>query len=206
MEEGKPDKVMMVEDKSDFTFKDIRFNYSLQSQCSKVPRLVLNRRSKKLQQLIEEGEYFAEEYIKMRDPILYYVYVGKFVRHGKDLAPKDLQLSEMLFNQVDNMEWEKVLIQALKNTKYAIDIDPMEQEEIPVEELEDNEDELIRLMHERFLAGLDDKFIDYKEIDDNPDFDDEKILNQDREDAYFEAEEPVLPDEAIHKYTGEQDY
>ena len=32
-------------------------------------------------------------------------------------------------------------------------------------ELEDAEDELIVLMHQRFLAGLDCKFVDYETID-----------------------------------------
>jgi len=38
---------------------------------------------------------------------------------------------------------------------------------IPLDELEDNEDELIRIMHYNFLMGLDKKFIDYTNIDDN---------------------------------------
>ena len=36
------------------------------------------------------------------------------------------------------------------------------------EELEDTEDELIVLMHHRFMAGLDSEFIDYSKIDENP--------------------------------------
>lgn len=38
---------------------------------------------------------------------------------------------------------------------------------IPLDELEDNEDELIRIMHYNFLMGLDSKFIDYTNIDEN---------------------------------------
>lgn len=34
-------------------------------------------------------------------------------------------------------------------------------------ELEDAEDELIVLMHHRFLAGMDDEYIDYSKIDFN---------------------------------------
>ncbi len=40
------------------------------------------------------------------------------------------------------------------------------------EELEDNEDELIRLMHERFMRGEDTDWIDYSLIDQNSEYDD----------------------------------
>jgi hypothetical protein len=40
--------------------------------------------------------------------------------------------------------------------------------------LEDNEDELIRFLHDKFLSG-EDKF-NYEEIDNNPDFDDVEII------------------------------
>lgn len=43
----------------------------------------------------------------------------------------------------------------------------LKESEISKEELEDNEDELIRIMHYNFLQGLDTKFINYSDIDTN---------------------------------------
>lgn len=43
----------------------------------------------------------------------------------------------------------------------------MKEKILTSEQQEENEDELIVLMHERFLAGRDHAFIDYEEIDNN---------------------------------------
>ena len=43
-------------------------------------------------------------------------------------------------------------------------------------ELEDNEDELIRLMHKRFLDGEDFKWVDYEQIDNDETLDDVKQM------------------------------
>jgi hypothetical protein len=40
----------------------------------------MNRRYKKLQELIEEGEYFSEESIIRRQPAMYYLYIGKYTK------------------------------------------------------------------------------------------------------------------------------
>jgi len=149
--------------------------------------------------------FFTEESIKMRDPVLYYLYVGKFKRHGEE-AGKEIALSTMLLDQLQNAEWEKALVHALKTSKYVLDMDASEKEEIAPEELEDNEDELILLMHERFLAGLETKHINYKDIDENSDLDDTKIINQDAEDGYFDEEEGTTNEKSSSSFTGELDY
>lgn len=43
----------------------------------------------------------------------------------------------------------------------------LKESEISVEELAENEDELIRIMHYNFLLGLDHQFINYSLIDNN---------------------------------------
>ena len=56
-------------------------------------------------------------------------------------------------------------------------------------DLEDNEDELIRIMHKRFLDGCDSKFgIDYDAIDADDSLDDRAQIERDEEDAYFDAD------------------
>lgn len=56
-------------------------------------------------------------------------------------------------------------------------------------ELEENEDELIRLMHERFLRGDDHEFFDYKEVDENENYDDRRQKELNDEEKWFEEAE-----------------
>ncbi len=70
--------------------------------------------------------------------------------------------------------------------------------------LEDEEDELIRLMALRFLMGEDMEYFDYKSVDENELYDDLALINADKEEAYFD-EEP--PSEEIGGFnTGVQDF
>ena len=80
--------------------------------------------------------------------------------------------------------------------------------ELTGEQLEDNEDDLIQLMHFRFLQGYDADFIDYNEIDNDWTLDDKKQMEQDSEDKYFdkEPEETETKEDRPSVYTGELDY
>ena len=42
---------------------------------------IRNRRFKKLEELIEKGDYFSETNIKMRHPLIYDLYIGRFERN-----------------------------------------------------------------------------------------------------------------------------
>ena len=54
-------------------------------------------------------------------------------------------------------------------------------------QLEDNEDELMRLLHLKFLEGEDD--FDYTTIDNDPELDDLITIARDEEEKYFDEEE-----------------
>jgi hypothetical protein len=58
--------------------------------------IIKNRRFKKLQELIEQGEYFSEEQIKKRDPLMYHMYVGRFQRNA-DVKGDALIMSDFIF-------------------------------------------------------------------------------------------------------------
>ena len=60
--------------------------------------MIRNRRYKKMMVLMEEGEYFSEERVRERDPILYYLYVGRFIRNGDVRGPSanTIVMSEFL--------------------------------------------------------------------------------------------------------------
>jgi len=70
--------------------------------------------------------------------------------------------------------------------------------------LEDEIDELIRLMIIRFLTGEDKEYFNYDEVDYNEIYDDLEIINQDLEDNYFDKQEENEINEC--DYTGIVDY
>jgi hypothetical protein len=126
-----------------------------------------NRRFTKLHQLIEEGDYFSEEAIKSRAPELYHEYVGKY-RRTDDETWQNLSLSQALI---------KLQQRAEDRQKFGDEL-----EDISPEELQDNEDLLIRIMHERFIDGTD----RIEGVSDDETLDDIKQIDQDAEDKYFE--------------------
>ena len=71
-------------------------------------------------------------------------------------------------------------------------------------ELEDNEDELIRLAHKKFLDGEDFKWIDYDQIDNDEKLDDVKQMEQDSEDKYFDADDATDGSSKEEKKEGEK--
>lgn len=142
---------------------------SLKSKVRKVPVRVLNRRYKKLQEVnpgnkLMEGDYFSEEEIKRRNPILYQIYLGRYVRTGPAASSN---FYDLLMKQVQNKE-DTELIESiiLEHPSWEKHLKPVDKELTP-EEQSDNEDELITISHHLFLAGLDSKFIDYNLIDNN---------------------------------------
>jgi hypothetical protein len=82
-----------------------------------------------------------------------------------------------------------------------------EHKELTFEQQADNDDELVRIMHDRFLAGLDAAWVDYAKIDNNEIYDDHETIERDIEDEFFDE----TPDVARYtdgqsEYTGIQDY
>lgn len=73
-----------------------------------------NRRYAKLDQLMDEDEFFTEEAVKQRDPLLYHMYVGRFSNRNSSakepMTTKDL--SKFLFQRIDKSEYEKSLEEA----------------------------------------------------------------------------------------------
>lgn len=142
----------------------IKFNFVIRQNLRKIPKAIMNRRYKKLEELIEQEDYFSETEIKLRAPIQYQMYVGRYVRGSDD--PEIQSFSELLISQVHSNTLDSTIEIYLQQNpdqeKYL-----KEHKEIPKDEMENNIDELVRLMHEKFLAGLDRNFIDYNQIDDN---------------------------------------
>ena len=57
------------------------------------------------------------------------------------------------------------------------------------EELEEAEDELLQIMHDRFMNGEDVDWVDYAQIDADDELDDLEQIDRDQEDHWFNQED-----------------
>lgn len=115
-------------------------------------------------QLIDDGEYFSEDAIKHRQPALYQMYIGRYLRNGSQVPTN---FYELLLKQAQSEEATQKLEDVLARfPSWKKHLDEVNKELTP-EEQSDNEDELLTLCHQIFLAGLDTNHIEYSLIDDN---------------------------------------
>ncbi|XP_059204195.1 coiled-coil domain-containing protein 97 [Centropristis striata] len=177
---------------------------------------VRNQRYAALRALQREGEYFSEEQMRMRQPLLYEQYVGQYLtdeevlERSQDAMLDDTQggpgapaggsggLAHLLLNSYQ----ERLIQHRLQEEQ--------EREDGAQEEEEDDDDddnaarqkdwapsaeekallreEFISQMHQRFLDGKDKDF-NYSEVDENPDYDNLDIVSRDAEDKYFDEDD-----------------
>ncbi|KAM3911997.1 coiled-coil domain-containing protein 97 [Leptodactylus fuscus] len=199
---------------ADFYFKEIR-----KASVMKVHHTrVRNKRYAALQQLISAGEYFSDEQMRDRDPLMYEHYVGQYQSEEEIMSQnrcemaKANSLSDVLLNSCEEQTLQRRL-EAQREMEHNC-----EEEEEEEEDDEDNEEgeeselqsdeeravddeeralmreEFISRMHQRFLDGKDRDF-DYSEVDDNPDFDNLDIVNRDEEERYFDDDDDEGIDE-----------
>lgn len=177
-----------------------------------------NRRYAALRELIQGGEYFSDEQMRFRAPLLYEQYIGQYLteeelstrapapqlpRPGSPSTPA-CPLSDLLLQSYQERELQQRLLQQQEEEDACLEEE--EEEEDSEEEdqrsdkdsetwVPDSEERLIlreeftSRMHQRFLDGKDGDF-DYSTVDDNPDFDNLDIVTRDEEERYFDEEEP----------------
>nr|XP_056702055.1 coiled-coil domain-containing protein 97 [Euleptes europaea] len=203
-------------------FRHLSGNYEADFYCAEVRRAglgktrhtrVRNKRYAALQQLIRGGEYFSDEQMRCRDPLLYEQYIGQYLSNqelqelGGCKQEAGCSLSGVLLDSYQ----EDIIQQRLQVQQ--------EQEEACLEEEEDSDsdddeamasnptddwvpdreekaflrEEFTSRMYQRFLDGKDRDF-NYSEVDENPDFDNLDIVSQDEEERYFDREEPEAAD------------
>ncbi|KRX02687.1 hypothetical protein PPERSA_01804 [Pseudocohnilembus persalinus] len=182
----------------------------LQYRKQSIPVKILNRRHKKLQQLIEEDKFFSEEEIKLREPLLYFLYCGQYTRNNELLDDtQGLQCGMLTFLMQRNVEeeYQKILKKKYEKLKNKLDFPQLNSnQDIDQDEIEDNQDELIRLLHDRFICGLETEHFNYEFIDNNEDLDDDKIINDDIEESYYDKQQVLQIKLENSQYTGIQDY
>ncbi|KAL4512549.1 hypothetical protein ABPG72_020386 [Tetrahymena utriculariae] len=226
-------KTFQTEDQvSQSKIDEIKRMILLRKTQRKIPAQILNRRYKKLQQvipssyyqnlvsqkhklnifkqnqkLIEEDDFFSEEAIKMRQPLLYYLYCGQYLKKQAE------NFSELSFAQfLEEIMMKEEYRQQLEdeyNASQEKDLLPKRMiydQIISEQEQEDYEDELITFMHNQFLIGEEKDYFNYDEIDNDENLDDRKTIDQDQEDKYFDDEEENEIDPSKSEYTGIENY
>ncbi|XP_007941331.1 coiled-coil domain-containing protein 97 [Orycteropus afer afer] len=206
-------------------FGHLRGDHRADFYCAEVarqgtarPRALRNRRYAALRELIQGGEYFSDEQMRFRAPLLYEQYIGQYLtqeelraRAPAPQAPKPgspgnpaCPLSDLLLQSYQEWELQQRLLQQQEEEEACLEEE--EEEEDSNEEdrssskdseawIPDSEERLIlreeftSRMHQRFLDGKDGDF-DYSTVDNNPDLDNLDIVARDEEERYFDEEEP----------------
>ncbi|XP_044527067.1 coiled-coil domain-containing protein 97 isoform X1 [Gracilinanus agilis] len=206
-------------------FQHLRGDYRADFYCAEVLRgssgrdrasrtRLRNRRYAALQELIRGGEYFSDEQMRARDPLLYEQYIGQYLseeelaatRCPESLAPDGCPLADLLLQSYQEGMLQRRLLQQQEEEEACLEEEEDEEEDDCEEEnsgpgqeeeawVPDSEEKVIlreeftSRMHQRFLDGKDGDF-DYSKVDDNPEFDNLDIVNRDEEERYFDEEEP----------------
>ncbi len=117
---------------------------------------------------------------------MYHMYVGKYERNA-DIEGEALVMSAFIFQRMDEQSYSERLKEEYEKTSQSFfegQIDEAYETDekgmpltISAEALEENEDELIRLMHDKFINGEDSQFFNYESVDCNEEYDDRKLLD-----------------------------
>lgn len=176
--------------------------------CPNKTRLK-NHRYAALRALQKDGEYFSDEQMRRREPLLYEQYIGQYLTDEEVLERSQEAMLEDgpggsggLAHLLLNSYQERLIQNQLQEEQERED---GAQEEEDDEEDDDNEvegkewqptteekallrEEFISRMHQRFLDGKDKDF-DYSEVDENPDYDNLDIVSRDAEEKYFDEDD-----------------
>uniref|UniRef100_A0A452TH07 Coiled-coil domain containing 97 n=1 Tax=Ursus maritimus TaxID=29073 RepID=A0A452TH07_URSMA len=160
-----------------------------------------NRRYAALRELIQGGEYFSDEQMRFRAPLLYEQYIGQYLTQEELSArapahqpPKPGALGtprEQLQRLLQQQEEEEACLEEEEEEE-----DGDEEDQSPGKDSEawvpDSEERLI--LREEFTSRMHHRPLTAPSpcstVDDNPDFDNLDIVARDEEERYFDEEEP----------------
>ncbi|XP_026106185.1 coiled-coil domain-containing protein 97 isoform X2 [Carassius auratus] len=163
---------------------------------------VRNHRYAALCALQKEGQYFSEEQMRVRDPLLYEQYIGQYLSEDEILQRSEEAmrsgpggLSDLLINSYQEKLIQSRLEEEQEREQCAAEESEEEESDEPGQaEWEPNAEEKAMLreeflsqMHQRFLDGKDD--FNYSEVDENPDYDNLDIVSHDAEERYFDEDD-----------------
>ncbi|KAF3700430.1 Coiled-coil domain-containing protein 97 [Channa argus] len=180
---------------------------------------VRNQRYAALRVLQKEGQYFSEEQMRMREPLLYEQYIGQYLTDeellersqeamldGAQSGPGEQTggLAHLLLNSYqerliqNRLQEEQDREEGAREEEEEEDDDGVQQKEWEpnAEEKAMLREEFISQMHQRFLDGKDKDF-NYSEVDENPDYDNLDIVSRDAEDQYFDDDDDEEEEETM---------
>ena len=175
-----------------------------------------NRRLKAVSELTANTDYFSEEVMQERNPLLYEQTIGQYLgedeieqRLADSSKRSDCTLSSLILTNMSR----KMVTDKLKRQIEAEECQIEEEEDEEQDEEEEKEftssysisvdphlaeaekkmlkQEFLVAMQQSFLRGEDADF-DYTSVDQNESYDDFSAMAQDDEDSYFDSEEPSL--------------
>ena len=163
---------------------------------------IRNRRYECLKELMET-EYFSEEEMRQRNPLLFQYYIGQYMSEEElaslDSATSDMALSSHIMRKMrqdERRERERRQREREREQEEEVDTSSEEEQEMEkgsreITEIEKRrlKQEFLRVMQLSFLRGEDREF-DYSTVDGNERYDSIEMQQQDSEDAYFDEEEP----------------
>ncbi|XP_036409279.1 coiled-coil domain-containing protein 97 [Megalops cyprinoides] len=165
---------------------------------------VRNQRYAALRALQQEGQYFSEEQMRVREPLLYEQYIGQYLSEEELSRRSEAALEGGVSGLADLLmnSYQERLIQNAVRKQQDIEDGAEEETEEDDEGCEEKEEqwepsaeekallreEFVSQMHQRFLDGKDKDF-DYSEVDENPDYDNLDIVNRDAEERYFDDDD-----------------
>ncbi|KAJ8254294.1 hypothetical protein COCON_G00209060 [Conger conger] len=167
---------------------------------------VRNKRYAALRALQQEGQYFSEEQMRVREPLLYEQYIGQYLseeelcqRAAQSMSAGCTGLADLLMNSYQERLLQNTLQQQQDQEEEAQEETEEEEEECCEEgggehwEPSEEEkallkEEFLTQMHQRFLDGKD-KGFNYSEVDENPDYDNLDIVSRDAEERYFDDDD-----------------
>ncbi|XP_076865266.1 coiled-coil domain-containing protein 97 [Brachyhypopomus gauderio] len=181
--------------------KEVRKRTSSSSNRTRVR----NQRYAALRALQKEGEYFSEEQMRMREPLLYEQYIGQYLSEEDILQRAELAmqqgpvgLADLLINSYQEKQLQQRLQEEQDREQCAEEEDDEDEGghgksrqpewEPTAEEKAMLREEFLTQMHQHFLDGKDKDF-NYSEVDGNPDYDNLDIVSRDAEDQYFDEDD-----------------
>lgn len=197
------------------SFRLKRLRKTLKRSSKSRMKTVKNRRYKCLKQLMEESDYFSEEEMRQRNPILFEHYIGQFMSEEEKCQmkerPTDMKLSSMILENMRVDQRTKLLEeQRTREADQGEEFDTSSEDESDT-----SEDEIVSLapmklstdpetmerekamFSQEFLAAMqasflngNDKDFDYSKVDHDECYDSLDIEGKDAEDDYFDSEEP----------------
>ena len=193
-------------------FRDKYDNYEVQFRLKELSqdgcrfvrtKQARNRRYAALRNMIQaQDDYFSEESMKARNPLLYQELIGQHMSEQEKAVQEKINrsncaLSTIILDHMDlNRERDLVKQQKRQETEEEFDDDSEDEDEAeeekkePIEDEDEKrrlKDEFVQAMHQSFLDGRDTDF-DYSRIDTDQGLDDLDMLERDEEDRYFDED------------------